>query len=78
MISFLAFLSIVFNKLFQFIMTMEIDPGVTIIDVVLVVIPIALILGFILGPVGGSDTYQPKHTYFSRNRGAYAPRHGKE
>lgn len=78
MLGFIGFLSTVFNKLFQFIMTMEIDPGVSIIEVVLVVIPIALILGFILGPVGGSDTYQPKHTYFSRGRYNYAPKHGRE
>lgn len=75
MLECIAFISTVLGRLLIFIGNIRVDSfagdTVTIAKLVFMILPVALIFGFLLGKSNaGGDTYQPRH--------AYLPRHGKE
>lgn len=71
MISAVDFIARALGKIIVWLGNIEVDPGVNIASLVLIVAAIGLVIGFLLGPGRGSpETYQPRHVY--------QPRHAKK
>ena len=71
MLACVDFLAKCIGKILIFIGNLEVDPGVNIASLILIVAAVALILGFLLGPGRGVvETYQPRHSY--------APKHARK
>lgn len=70
MLAFISFLSSCLAYILNFIMRIEVDPGVNIASLLFIVVCIALILGFLLpsrSGDGSSDTYRPRHSYLPKH-----------
>ncbi len=71
MLSCVDFLAKCIGKILIFIGNIEVDPGVNIASLILIVAAVGLIIGFLLGPGRGvAETYQPRHSY--------APKHARK